>query len=37
MVLDFKKKDVAKASNVAMDSVRYDNKMPKELEDRMTR
>jgi len=36
MVLEFKKKDVAKASNVSVDSVRYDNKMPKELEDRMT-
>ena len=35
-VLAFKKKDVAKASNVSIDSVRYDNKMPKELEDRMT-
>lgn len=35
-VLDFKKKDVAKASNVSVDSVRYDNRMPKELEDRMT-
>jgi hypothetical protein len=35
-VLDFKKKDVAKASNVSVDSVRYDEKMPKDLADRMT-
>ena len=35
-VLEFKKKDVAKASNVSVDSVRYDDKMPKELYDRMT-
>ncbi len=35
-VLEFKKKDVAKASNVSVDSVRYDDKMPKELHDRMT-
>jgi uncharacterized protein (DUF2384 family) len=35
-LLDFKKKDVARASNVAVQSVRYDPpKMPKELEDRI--
>ena len=35
-LLDFKKKDVARASNVALHSVRYDPpKMPKELEDRI--
>jgi uncharacterized protein (DUF2384 family) len=34
--LDFKKKDVARASNVALHSVRYDPpKMPKELQDRI--
>jgi hypothetical protein len=35
-LLDFKKKDVARASNLAVDSVRYDpRKMPKILEVRM--
>ncbi len=35
-LLDFKKKDVARASNVALTSVRYDPpKMPKELQDRI--
>jgi uncharacterized protein (DUF2384 family) len=35
-LLDFKKKDVARASNVAIHSVRYDPpRMPKELEDRI--
>lgn len=35
-LLDFKKKDVARASNVALHSVRYDPpKMPKELQDRI--
>jgi uncharacterized protein (DUF2384 family) len=35
-LLDFKKKDVARASNVAVHSVRYDPpRMPKELEDRL--
>ena len=34
-LLDFNKKDVAKASNVSWMSVRYDQKMPKELEDRV--
>lgn len=35
-LLDFKKKDVARASNVALHSVRYDPpKMPRELEDRI--
>ena len=36
-VLDFKKKDVARASNIAIHSVRYDPpRMPKELQDRLT-
>lgn len=35
-LLDFKKKDVARASNVALQSVRYDPpKMPRELQDRI--
>lgn len=35
-LLDFEKKDVARASNVALNSVRYDPpKMPKELQDRI--
>jgi hypothetical protein len=35
-LLDFRKKDVARASNVALQSVRYDPpKMPKELQDRI--
>jgi uncharacterized protein (DUF2384 family) len=35
-LLDFKKKDVARASNLALNSVRYDPpKMPKELQDRI--
>jgi hypothetical protein len=34
-LLDFKKKDVARASSVTVQSVRYDLKMPKELEDRL--
>src|ERR1035437_8790936 len=34
-ILEFKKRDVAKASGVSEDSVRYAQKMPKELEDRM--
>jgi hypothetical protein len=34
-LLDFNKKEVAKASNVSVHSVRYDQKMPKELEDRL--
>jgi len=35
-LLDFRKKDVARASNVALHSVRYDPpKMPKELRDRI--
>ncbi len=33
--LDFRKEDVAKATNVPESSVRYDNKMPRELQDRM--
>jgi len=35
-VLEFKKKDIAKASSVPVESVRFDDKMPKELYDRMT-
>ncbi|MGH9516317.1 MAG: hypothetical protein ACRD3P_11645 [Terriglobales bacterium] len=35
-LLDFKKKDIARASNVALHSVRYDPpKMPRELQDRI--
>jgi hypothetical protein len=35
-LLDFRKKDVARASNVSLHSVRYDQpKMPKELQDRI--
>jgi uncharacterized protein (DUF2384 family) len=35
-LLDFRKKDVARASNVSLQSVRYDPpKMPKELQDRI--
>ena len=34
-ILDFSKKDIAKASKVPESSVRYDEKMPKELEERM--
>jgi uncharacterized protein (DUF2384 family) len=35
-LLDFKKKDVARASNVALQSIRYDPpKMPKELQERI--
>jgi len=35
-LLDFRKKDVARASNVALHSVRYDApKMPKELQERI--
>jgi hypothetical protein len=34
-VLGFRKEDVAKASNVPVQSVRYDRKMPKALEDRV--
>lgn len=34
-LLEFSKKDVAKASNVPLQSVRYDRKIPKELEDRL--
>ena len=35
-LLDLKKKDVAKASNVSVDSIRYDARIPKELEGRLT-
>lgn len=34
-LLDFKKKDVARASEISIQSVRYDHKMPKELEERV--
>lgn len=35
-LLEFKKKDVARASNISIQSIRYDRpKMPKELEDRL--
>lgn len=34
-LLDFTKKDVAKASNVPAISVRYDQKIPRELEERL--
>ena len=34
-ILDFRKEDVAKASDVPTSSVRYDNKMPRELQERM--
>lgn len=34
-LLDFKKRDVARAANVSVQSVRYDQKMPRELEDRV--
>lgn len=34
-LLEFNKRDVARASNIRMQSVRYDQKMPKELEDRV--
>lgn len=36
-LLDFKKKDVARASNIAVHSVRYDPpRMPRELQERVT-
>ena len=34
-LLDFKKGDVARASNISRMSVRYDRKIPKELVDRI--
>lgn len=34
-LLDFSKKDVARASNVPVQSVRYDLKIPKELQERL--
>ena len=34
-LLDFRKKDVARASQISIQSVRYDHKMPKELEERL--
>jgi uncharacterized protein (DUF2384 family) len=34
-LLNFNKRDVAKASNISWMSVRYDQKMPKELEERV--
>ncbi len=35
-ILGFQNKEVAKAASVPPDSVRYDKKMPKDLEDRIT-
>lgn len=32
--LDFKKEDISKATEVSLSSVRYDNKIPKELHER---
>jgi len=34
-LLDFKKRDVAQASRISIQSVRYDHKMPRELEERV--
>jgi hypothetical protein len=34
-LLDFGKRDVARAANVSLQSVRYDRKMPKDLEERV--
>jgi hypothetical protein len=34
-ILDFKKQDIAKASSVPLASIRFDQKMPQELRDRM--
>lgn len=34
-LLDFKKRDVASASQISIQSVRYDHKIPKELEERV--
>ncbi len=34
-LLDFKKRDVAKASNIPYSSVRYDKRMPTELQERI--
>src|SRR5215467_7753826 len=34
-LLDLKKKDVAKASQISVQAVRYDSKIPKELEERV--
>lgn len=33
--LDFKKEDISKATDVPLNSVRYDNKIPKELHERI--
>ncbi len=33
--LDFKKEDISKAADVPLSSVRYDNKIPKELHERI--
>ena len=33
--LDFKKEDISKATDVPLSSVRYDNKIPKELHERI--
>src|SRR5258708_2060936 len=35
-LLKYRKQDVAKATNVPLGSVRYDNKMPEELRQRVT-
>ena len=35
-LLDFKKRDVAQASRVSLQSIRYDQKIPKELEERIS-
>jgi hypothetical protein len=34
-LLDFKKRDVARASQISIQSVRYDHKIPRELEERV--
>ncbi len=34
-LLEFRKRDVAQASRVSLQSVRYDQKMPRELEERL--
>lgn len=35
-LLSFKKEDVSKAARIPVNSVRYDEKMPRELEERLT-
>lgn len=34
-LLDFRKRDVARASDVSIQSIRYDSKIPRELEERV--